>query len=104
MAYFLRMLAGLFLLLATVALVADLTRYMNGQGLQMTSLFAHWTGLSPQSLKTMGQFVQRYAHPYLWDPAMVRILVLPTWLVLGALGVVFGLLGRRKRRVNIFTN
>lgn len=104
MTFLLRTLAGLFLLFATIALIADLTRYMNGQPFQMTSLFNHWLGFAPQSLKSVAQFVQRYTHPYFWDPMMVRFLVLPSWLVLGALGVILGLLGRRRRRVNIYAN
>lgn len=104
MTFALRTLAGILLVFATIAAVADLTRYAQGQPLQMTSIYAHWLAVAPQSLKSVAQFVQRYTHPYFWDPVIVRLLVLPTWFVLAALGVVAGILGRRRRRVAIYSN
>ncbi|MEQ1647816.1 MAG: hypothetical protein ABL898_04440 [Hyphomicrobiaceae bacterium] len=99
-----RWLSGLFLLLGVITLVADLTRYATGGGLQMTSLLAFWKGIAPQSLTAFAGIVQRYAHPYIWDPGFVRLLVLPTAFLCFALGALFGILGRRKRRVNIYAN
>ena len=99
-----RWISGLFFLLAVIALVADLTRYATGGGFQLTSLLAFWKGLSPQSLTSFAGVVQRYTHPYIWDPGLVRLLVLPTSFLCAALGLLFGLFGRRKRRVNIYAN
>jgi hypothetical protein len=99
-----RWLSGLFLLLGVIALVADLTWYATGGAFQMTSLLAFWKGIAPQALAAFAGFVQRYAHPYIWDPGLVRLLVLPTSFLCLALGAIFGILGRRKRRVNIYAN
>ena len=70
----------------------------------MTSSLVHWKALSPQSLAAFTSFVQHAMHPLVWDPVLVRLLVLPAWLLLGALGITCGLLGRKKRRVNIYAN
>ena len=34
---------------------------------------------------------------YLWDPVMVTILAAPSWGILGGLGIIFLLLGRKKK-------
>lgn len=96
--------AWIFLIVATIALVADLTRSNATGALVMTSSLIHWKALSPQSLAGFTTFVQRSMHPLVWDPVLVRLLILPAWLLLGALGITAGMLGRKKRRVNIFAN
>ena len=99
-----RWLSGLFFLCAVIVAVADITRFATGGGMQWTSLLALWKSVAPQTLASFAGFVQRYAHPYIWDPALVRVLVLPVALLAAALGLLFGLIGRRKRRVNIYAN
>ena len=100
----LRALAWIFLLVAMIALVGDLTRANTGGALVMTSSLAHWKSMAPQSLAAFSGFIQKLVHPVLWDPLMTRVLLLPAWLLIGAIGVMTALLGRRKRRVNIFAN
>jgi hypothetical protein len=99
-----RLMAWVFLLIATIALVGDLTRAGTGNGWVLTSTLSHWKALSPQGLATFAGFIQKNIHPALWDPVMVRLLILPAWLLLGAIGVVLAVLGRKKRRVNIYAN
>ena len=60
--------------------------------------------MAPQSLTATMQAIQQKAHPLLWDPVMVRVLLLPAWGLVGTLGIIFGMLGRRKRRINIYHN
>jgi MYXO-CTERM domain-containing protein len=48
--------------------------------------------------------VQRRTHPLVWDMGLARVLQLPTWGVLGLLGLALGYLGRRRREVNIYAN
>jgi hypothetical protein len=100
----LRVIAGIFFLLAAVALAADLTRYVNGSGFTMTSLASHWRGFSPVMLKSAQQLVSSTVHPVLWDPIIWRLISLPAWFLFGAIGLTFAYLGRVKRRVNIFIN
>jgi hypothetical protein len=100
----LRFLGSVFLLIAVIALVYDGTRALAGGGWTATSLYAHWLKLAPGSLEAAQAAVQRYTHPLLWDPVIRRVLLLPAWLVLGVLGVLLAYLGRRRRRVNVFSN
>jgi len=41
--------------------------------------------------------VQSYAGGLLWDPVMVTILAAPSWGLLGGLGIILLLLGRKKK-------
>jgi hypothetical protein len=99
----LRILAGFFFLCAVIALMTDVTRAMNGASFVMTSLAAHWRQLSPQSLVAAQKYVAS-VHPLIWDPAFIKLLMLPAWFLFAAIGLVCAHLGRRQRRVNIFIN
>jgi hypothetical protein len=99
----LRILAGLFFLFAALAFAADVTRALAGAKFTMTSFAAHWAAFAPQLLATSKKMVSGL-HPFLWDPMIWRLLLLPAWFLLGAIGVLFAHLGRRQRRVNIFIN
>ena len=101
---FLRAFAWFLLLVAVIVLTNDLTRAAGGVGGFMVSSLSHWKETSPGSLATASTFVQKSLHPTLWDPVMVRVLILPAWILLGSLGLLLAVLGRRKRRVNIFAN
>ena len=99
-----RFLAWILLLIAMIAIVGDFTRAANGGSSTVTTAFAYWKLVSPQSLASSANFVQRSLHPWLWDPVAMRLLMLPVWLIIGALGLALAVLGRKKRRVNIFAN
>jgi hypothetical protein len=101
---FLRVLAWVLLLAAAIALVSDFTRTGTTGSFVGTSILAHWKALSPQSLASAAATVQKSIHPLAWDPLIVRILILPAWLVMGAFAVLCGVLGRKKRRINIYAN
>ena len=106
--FLLRVLAGTCLLFATIALVADFTRSTGGitpgsvvSG--FTSLMSHWKALTPDLLKGFQDMIVS-VHPALWTMVVARLLSMPTWLGLGALGLMLGYLGRKQRRANIFIN
>ena len=101
---FLRALAGLLLLLAAISLISDLTRVSTGGQFTLIPALSHWKSMAPQSLTAVSTFVQKSLHPALWDPVLVRILALPVWLLVGALGLLLAIVGRKKRRVNIYAN
>ena len=100
----LRALAWLLLLVAVIVLVNDVTRAAGGNGSVMATSLSHWKQTSPASFASAAAFVQKSLHPKLWDPVIVRLLMLPMWVLLGALGLLFAVLGRKKRRINIFAN
>ncbi|MGB3721038.1 MAG: hypothetical protein DIU63_05600 [Proteobacteria bacterium] len=102
---FLRALSGLFLLAATLALIAAATRVQLGTP---DALFAPFLSQiaqsSPGLIQTMEKSISGI-HPLLWDPIVKSFLRLPAWVSLGAIGIILGWLGRRRRqRINVFTN
>ncbi len=85
------LLAGAF-----VALLYDGTRTIAGNAVSLTPLAYIWNNLHANSLQGLQTIVERTA-PVLWDPLLRSIVAAPAWLVLGVLGVVFMLLGRKKK-------
>jgi hypothetical protein len=101
----LRFLAGVFLLVAVMAAVNDVTRSIAvGARVSPVSTQEHWTRLAPVTLATARNAVQRKTHPLVWDPVLVSILQLPTWGLFGLVGALLAYGGRRRREVNIFAN
>jgi hypothetical protein len=103
---FLRFLAAILLLAAVIAGVYDGTRALDSKGAEvsMTSLGEHWSKLAPVSYKNAQAAVRRYSHPLIWDTLIQRLLLVPSWVVFGSLGLLLGYAGRRRRRVNVFAN
>lgn len=53
--------------------------------------------LIPEWLNLAQAVIQRYLHPWIWDPAIQSFLLWPAWPVLGGLGAGLYLWGRRRR-------
>ncbi len=100
----LRVLGTWFLLAGVVALVIDITRTLAADALVMTRIGEHWFQFHSASLNASQAGIQRYVHPALWDPVILALLQTPTWLVSMALGILLILIGRRRRRHNVFSN
>jgi hypothetical protein len=58
---------------------------------------ALWDLFNAASLARLKPLIEPYANGYLWDPLMLGFLSTPSWAVLGGVGIVFILLGRRKK-------
>ncbi len=98
---------GLWLIAgALVALVVDATKSIAASSLTVTPLGLAWASISPTSLMSVQQFVQRtieaYVGHWLWDPVIQWLLLLPTWVILGVLGFLFTFLGRQRRRKAVY--
>lgn len=101
----LRFLAFLFLLVATVALVADLTPAINGDAAYRSTMFAdHWNGIAPRSLEAARAGVAVAPQAWLATYLFERLIALPTSLLFGALGGIAAYAGRRQKRLNVFVN
>lgn len=96
---FMARVAGLlFLVIALVTAVMDITKSIAASKLVFTPLFEAWTRIGEASLKAAQASVEAYIHPLLWDPVLVWILQWPSWLIFAILAFVFLALGRRRRR------
>lgn len=100
----LRILSGLFLLAAALALISEATRAQLGvPSAPFTPLLVQLAESAPPVLKAIERST-RSVHVLLWDPVLRSVLALPAWVSFGAIGLVLGWLGRRRRTIDVFTN
>ena len=89
---------GLWILAAAfLSLVIDGTKSIAANSLVITPLGKTWADIHSPSLQTLQPAVERHVAPWLWNPVLLNILTTPTWLVLGILGAILIVLGRRKK-------
>ena len=89
---------GLWVLAAGfVALVRDGTKSIAGNAIFITRLGEDWNNLHAASQDALNALVTRYAGPATWELATLYLLAAPTWLVLGIVGSLFMLIGRKKK-------
>lgn len=98
LAFLVRGLGVLIFAASFIALIADGIRSLASDALVLTPLGQTWFQLMPGSLNLLQAVVQRYLHPYIWDPIIVTVLLWPTFAVGGVLGILLMLAGRRRRR------
>ena len=88
---------GLWLLAgAFVALIIDGTGSIAGSSLRFNTFGQTWDNIHQESKPAVKPFVDRHAPPWVWTSGVQVVLDQPTWLVLGVLGTVLVLLGRKK--------
>jgi len=101
----LRFLTALFLLVAVVTLVADLTPRLAGTGHPpLTTIDRLWTGFAPASLQTAKAFVGRVSSPLVWTLLSAAVLNVPLVALSAVLALLAGWGGARRRRVDVYTN
>jgi hypothetical protein len=89
---------GLWVLAAGfVALVRDGTKSIAGNAIFITRFGEDWNNIHPGSQDALNVLAGRYAGPWLWELATLYLLAAPTWLVLGIIGSLFILIGRKKK-------
>ena len=91
---FFRFVGLLVLAGAFVSLIVDGTRSVAARSTEILPLGRTATALAPDAFVKTHTFIETHA-PLLWDPVLVTILLLPTWLVLGVVGFVLLALSRR---------
>jgi len=94
------------LVLAMVVLTVDGTKSLASGDQQwvMTPLGEHWFSFDAPSLNAAQAIIERYLHPFLWDPLIVSLLQTPTWMFFGLLGVVLYRIGRKRRSIDVYDN
>jgi len=95
--FFLRSLGLLCLAEAFILIIYDGTKSIAANRFYFTSVRTLWELLNANSLAQLRPLLSPYAHGVLWDPGFVTVLAWPAWGVLGCLGIVFMLLGRKKK-------
>ena len=93
-----RLVALLFACGAMIAFGGDVWQVAAGDAWRPMALGQLWFSFDSASLNLAQAVVQRYLHPWLWDPAFVQLLLWPAWVVPGALAILLFLLCRRRHR------
>lgn len=92
--------AGLWLLAGGfIALVYDGTKSIAGNAVLISQLNDTWNALHPSSLLLVQPAIERHVADWLWNPVVLGVLTAPTFLVLGIIGSVFILIGRKKKKL-----
>jgi hypothetical protein len=95
---FLFRLIGLICLAAAFILVIyDGTKSIAGNQLFLTSVRNLWELINANSLAQFRPMIQPYAGGLLWDPVALTVLSAPAWSVLGIVGILLLLMGRKKK-------
>ncbi len=97
MFHFLFRVIGLFVLaFALILAVLDITRSITASAIILTPLYEAWTSVSPQSLQSAQEAVESWVHPILWDPIVLFLLKLPSWLVFWISAMVLLWFGQKR--------
>lgn len=95
-----RFLGFWILALGFILLVYDGARYIANSRVDFTSVGYVWSSIHQNSLLLLQPAVERHLAPWLWQSVLQPyFLEQPAWLVLGILGVLLMLIGRKKRRL-----
>ena len=91
-------LVGLLLLAgAFAALIVDGTRSVAAARIALLPLGRAVSAVAPDAFVKLQAATETHL-PLLWDPVLVTVLLLPTWVVLGAIGLLLMTLTRRPAR------
>lgn len=90
-----------FLAIATAFLLViyDGTKSIAGNAVYVTSVRNLWETLNAASLAALRPLVEANLGRYAWDPIFAGFLNTPSWAAIGIVGIIFILLGRKRRPV-----
>src|ERR1700758_3902357 len=93
-----RLIGWIFFLAGLAGLARDVFAWIESKRWRPITLGQLWYDLNRSSLNLVQAVVQRYIHPYLWDPIIVTVLLCWAFAVLMVLGaVILAVSGRRAR-------
>ena len=87
----------LCLALAFLLVIYDGTKSIASNIVYMTSVRTLWDTVHAASLQALKPLIETRIAPFAWDPVFTGFLSAPSWAVLGVLGIVLVLLGRKRR-------
>ena len=95
-----RVIGWIALLAGAAVLVRDVLVWIDTKHWAPIAFGQLWYDLNRSSLNLTQAVVQRYIHPFLWDPIMVSILLSWAFAVLMLLAALLLVLFRRRARRN----
>lgn len=94
--FLLRFLGVLILAAAFILLVYDGAKSIADSRIYIYKLGQLWTDINAGSLQSLQAAIEAQL-TWLWNPVLLTVLEQPAWLVLGVIGILFILLGRKKK-------
>ena len=91
-----RVIGWIVLLAGSAVLVRDLLVWIDTKHGAPLALGQLWYDLNRSSLNLVQAVVQRYIHPFLWDPIIVSILLCWAFAVLMVFGALLLIVFRRR--------
>ena len=92
-----RLIGVIFLAAAFILLMYDGAKSIADSRLYIYKLGQLWTDVHASSMQAAQTKVQSSLPAAVWDPLVTTLLNQPSWLVFGIIGVLFILLGRRRK-------
>ena len=92
-----RVIGWIILLFGSAVLVRDVLVWIDTKHWAPIALGQLWYQLNRSSLNLIQAVIQRYIHPFLWDPIIVSVLLSWAFAVLIILGALLLVLFRRRR-------
>jgi hypothetical protein len=80
---------------AFASLIIDGTRSIAGGALSLTPFGQTALSFFPVQFPQIQPAVERHIHPFLWDPVLLTMFILPTWLIIGIGGLLLLMLTRK---------
>ena len=94
-----RVIGWIILLFGSAVLVRDVLVWIDTKHWAPIALGQLWYQLNRSSLNLIQAVIQRYIHPFLWDPIIVSVLLSWAFAVLMILGALLLVLFRRRSSV-----
>jgi hypothetical protein len=82
---------------AFLLVIYDGTKSIAANALFITSVRTLWETIHASSLAALRPLIEGTLGRFAWDPVFSGFLNTPSWAVLGIVGIVFILLGRKRR-------
>jgi hypothetical protein len=92
-----RLIGVIFLAAGFILLMYDGAKSIADSRIYIYKLGQLWTDIHTSSLQAAQAKVQASLPALVWDPVITTVLEQPSWLVLGVIGTLFILLGRRRK-------
>lgn len=92
-----RFLGILLLAAGFISLIYDGAKWIADRVVHFTSVREAWNMVASSDPGIFRPAVEHAVGPWAWDPVITTLLRQPTWLVLGIIGALLILLGRRRK-------
>lgn len=97
--FFAKLIGFIALAMTVITAILDLTRSIANSAMTITPLGLEWFNFHLPSLNGFQVGIERkLGAPWLWENVIQNILLAPSWVVFGALAIIFLWMGRRKER------